>query len=393
MSATNTLAPSAAFRRKLRDRGGASVARCYQCATCSASCELATADRPFPRQQMHEAQWGLAARAVSDPALWLCHQCNDCSERCPRDARPGDVMQVLRGLAVEALAAPGFMGRLVANVGRTWPLLLGAPILFWLVLLSLVTGLAVPPGALEYGRFVPHGLIYAVNMTAAVWVLAALSVSGWRCWSAFRRGATPRGSGWRALGATLWDIATHRRFGQCGEARTRRWGHWALMWGFVGAAAASGLIIVVMYGFGQTLPLPQLHPVKVLGNVAAVLLVIGGLWLVVSRLARPPRVGATRAADAYLLGLVLLIVATGVGSELLRLMAPPAIACAVYLVHLGAVLALFVTAPYSKLAHLVYRTLAMTHERMAAAAAPVPTLDAGAPAASVRLAEGRTTEP
>ena len=45
-------------------------------------------------------------------------------------------------------------------------------------------------------------------------------------------------------------------------------------------------------------------------------------------------------------------------------MASPVVACAVYVVHLGVVLTLFVTFPYSKFAHILYRTLAMTHERM-----------------------------
>ena len=35
-----------------------------------------------------------------------------------------------------------------------------------------------------------------------------------------------------------------------------------------------------------------------------------------------------------------------------------------YVLHLGVVLCLFVTFPYSKFAHLLYRTLAMIHERM-----------------------------
>ena len=42
----------------------------------------------------------------------------------------------------------------------------------------------------------------------------------------------------------------------------------------------------------------------------------------------------------------------------------PELACFAYLIHLGFVLCLFVTIPYCKFAHFVYRTLAMTHERM-----------------------------
>ena len=61
------------------------------------------------------AQWGLVDQLAGDPAVWLCHQCADCSERCPRDAKPGDVLQGLRAAVIRALAFPGFAGSLVGN--------------------------------------------------------------------------------------------------------------------------------------------------------------------------------------------------------------------------------------------------------------------------------------
>ena len=101
---TAKVSAQTAFRKELMERGGKTATRCYQCATCSSVCELAPADAPFPRSQMLAAQWGLEDRVLGDPAIWLCHQCNDCTTRCPREARPGDVMQALRSLAIEKVA-------------------------------------------------------------------------------------------------------------------------------------------------------------------------------------------------------------------------------------------------------------------------------------------------
>ena len=95
--------------------GGDSAARCYQCATCSSVCELSTTERPFPRRQMLAAQWGLTQQLAADPTVWLCHQCNDCSERCPRDAKPGDAMAAMRNLMVEELSVPKLLGTLTAK--------------------------------------------------------------------------------------------------------------------------------------------------------------------------------------------------------------------------------------------------------------------------------------
>lgn len=358
--------PDAEFRALLLERGGATAARCFQCATCSAVCDLAPEGAPFPRRQMVYAQWGMRERLAADPALWLCHQCNDCTERCPRDARPGDVMQVLRSLAVETLSAPPFMGKLVGNVRQTWPLLLGVPILFWLVALYLWHGLRIPEPPLVYHAFVPHPLIYVVYSAIALWVVVAFWAGGKRFWDLAGEGAQRQGTFFGNLLPVLRDIATHARFGSCGPAKPRRWGHLALLWGFVAAALASGLIIVAMYGMGDELPLPQVHPAKIIGNIGAVLLVVGGVMLLRGRLEDADKIGRTQAFDAFFLLVVLLVAFTGVLTELGRFFMEPALACTIYVVHLGAVVTLFLTAPYSKFAHLLYRTLALVHERMTA---------------------------
>jgi quinone-modifying oxidoreductase subunit QmoC len=107
--------------------------------------------------------------------------------------------------------------------------------------------------------------------------------------------------------------------------------------------------------------------VKWLGNLSAVILVVGGTLLYANRAISGDRLaGATSGSDRFFLFTVLGVIATGVLTELLRFVAVPTAAAALaYILHLGIVLTLFLTFPYSKFAHLVYRTLAMVHERMA----------------------------
>ena len=292
MASTSAIVSSPAFRQEVLKRGGETAARCYQCATCSSVCELAPADAPFPRRQMLWTQWGLADRLAGDPAVWLCHQCNDCTAHCPRDARPGDVLQVVRGLVVESLAFPKGLGRLVASARSTWPILFGVPILFWIALLG-VTGLLQPPADFHaYEQIVPHSMLYSVFFPLAGFVTLAAFVSGRRYWQ-MMGAAAPRSKvlPLRALGDRR-DIATHRRFGSCGTARFRRVGHLLLFWGFVGAAVTSGLLIVAIYIQGYEMPLPPLHPYKLLGNISAVALVVGAGILVVTRLTDADRAGS-----------------------------------------------------------------------------------------------------
>lgn len=369
MAAIPALLPSPSLREELARRGAGDAGKCYQCATCSSVCELAPAESPFPRRQMMLAQWGLVDRLAADPSVWLCHQCNDCTVRCPRNARPGDVLQAVRSLVIEKLAFPGLLGTLVARARVTWPLLLGLPLLFWVALLGLTGHLAVPPdlpaGAWGYELLVPHVFIYGVFFPVAGWVLLASIVSGRRFWKLIGSSGERRGTFAAALLPALGEIAIHKRFGRCSAAKPRQLGHLTLLWGFVGAAVTSGLLIVGMYVQHLAMPLALTHPYKILGNVSGALLVIGGAMLVGNRLGDRNASGTTSAFDSFFLGVVVLVIATGMTVELARLADAASFALTVYVVHLGSVMTLFLTFPYSKFAHMLYRTLAMVHARMA----------------------------
>ena len=366
MTPATAISPAPSFREELVRRGGAGAARCFQCATCSSVCDLSTPESAFPRRQILWAQWGLLDRLRADRSVWLCHQCNDCTARCPRDARPGDTLQAIRALLVEDLAAPRFMGRLVGRAAVTWPLLLGVPVLFWALFIQAVNGFAIPRTPLVYADVVPQWMIYAVFMPAGAFTVVAAAVGARRAWTAWSGGAARQGSLIASLGAAALEILGHRRFGTCSAARSRQLGHVLLLWGFVGALATTTLLGVLIDVFGVKTPLPQLHPVKLLGNLSAVLLAVGVVWLVVNRAGNAEAAGATRAFDVFLVALVVLLVFSGVGAELGRFFLPAPAAVAIYVLHLGMVLSLFLTFPFSKLAHASYRTLAMAHERLTA---------------------------
>lgn len=365
MAQAATITPVREFRDALSRRGGGDAARCFQCATCSSVCDLATPDTMFPRRQILWAQWGLVDRLAADPSIWLCHQCNDCTLRCPRDARPGDALQALRSLMIEHVGAPGWVARLVGAARTTWPILLGVPVLIWAAFIQAVNGFAVTQTPLAFSELVPVWMIYTVFLPAAAFALVASAIGARRVWTAW--GAqTPRdGSLVKGLLSIVADVLLHRRFGTCGAAKPRQLGHFLLLWGFVGALVTTTILGVMMDVLHVKTPLPQLHPVKLLGNLSAVLLVAGVIWLLVNRLASPRTAGTSRGYDAFFIVLVTLLVLSGVGAELGRLFLPVPVAVAAYVLHLGMVLSLFVTFPFSKFAHALYRTLAMAHERVA----------------------------
>ena len=122
------LEPDLKFVETISAWGGGDLKTCFQCATCAVVCPLSPDEHPFPRKEVLWAQWGMRDRLVGDPDLWICHRCNDCSDRCPRGAKTGDVMAALRSYATQEQAWPRFLGRAL-NLPLALPLLLAVPVL------------------------------------------------------------------------------------------------------------------------------------------------------------------------------------------------------------------------------------------------------------------------
>ena len=210
----------------------------------------------------------------------------------------------------------------------------------------------------------PHGVLYAVFFPVAGYVTLAAAIGGLRFWRRMGEGSSRKGSFLSGLIPVVLDILAHKTFGKCEKITTRRWGHLALFWGFIGAALTSGLLIYAIYIQHAEMPLPLMHPFKILGNVSAVLLVIGGILLFTSRFSTHKALIGSSAFDIFFISVVGLVIATGCVVEIARFVLPATPAAALYTLHLGVVLTLFLTFPYSKFAHMLYRTLALIHQRV-----------------------------
>ncbi|MCX6641702.1 MAG: quinone-interacting membrane-bound oxidoreductase complex subunit QmoC [bacterium] len=371
------LKPDIDFIRQVKSSGGETLKKCYQCATCSVVCNLSSKDHPFPRKQMMLAQWGMKDQLLADPSLWLCHQCNDCTTRCPRDARPGDALAALRAISFKEYAFPKFMGGALSNPGSL-ALLFLVPALVLLGILFKGSGsdlgyLFQMSGEVDYARAFPHGILEMLFIGGNILIFAFAAVGLLRFWNHLKSNHSKSpGSGFiSALISTGMEIAFHKKFSSCEANKSRQWGHLLLFYGTAGSAITAGLALfftIIMVKLGSPLamapPLDLPNPIKLLGVVSGLGMFIGG-WILISRRRRQlDGVGKSNYIDWLFLIVIFSVGLTGMFSYTIRAFLPvPVIGYLIYYVHLILVFFLLWYAPYSKFAHMFYRTLALVYAK------------------------------
>jgi quinone-modifying oxidoreductase subunit QmoC len=351
-----TIQPDLEFIREVTENSGGDLKKCMQCATCSAVCSLSTESRPFPRQQVLKAQWGMSEQLTGDPAIWLCHDCGDCTARCPRGARPSAVMDALRMAAIRRLAFPRFMGSMIGRRENGAIMFLFSALLLLSVAKLPAFHTAARP--LIFADMFPVSRLEMFFYIVSAFVVLVLAISAARFIKELRS-AGARGAILPSLLPALIEIFLHRRFAGCEAGKVRRWGHLGVLFGFIGLATASTVLGVEMHLGWMVTPMPLLYPLKMIANLCAVVFAVGVSILIWNRLAdREKRVGSS-FCDWYFLSLLGGIGLTGILSETLRLAQSPDWMYSIYYIHLSLVLTLFLSTPYSKFVHFLYRTIAM----------------------------------
>jgi quinone-modifying oxidoreductase subunit QmoC len=378
--------PDLSFIKYLKSAGGDTLKKCYQCATCSVVCPLSKDGSPFPRKEMIWAQWGQKDKLIADVDTMLCHNCGDCNTYCPRGAKPGEVLGAIRAFAYTHFGFPQGLAKL-ASEGKNLPILIGIPAAIVLVLWLISGGMHLPEGPVDFGMFFGHWDFYWLTKTtffidiiflpAAAFSLFAAYKGVSAMWCKLEESMTVssnyRPSVTQFIGEFLWpsikETILHTRFNQCNTNKDRVKGHLPLLLAFI------GLLVVTSYSFLRKdflgLINPHLHaplsfydPFKLLANISAIALLVGIviLWSNRRKMEADGKASPT-FYDWFLIGEILAVGVTGLGAELLRWANFGVLAYLTYYLHLVAVFMLFFYMPYTKFAHMVYRTFAMAFEK------------------------------
>ena len=365
----------------LQRYGAADVSACFSCGNCTATCPLVSDDATFPRRMIRYAQVGMRDKLLSSKELWTCYACGECSETCPTQAEPSEFMAAARRYAIANHDRTGLARTMYTRpfVGTLIAVALAA---FFALFMYAGHG-PQSAGSLDIFGFIPEELIHDLGIGVMVVVFAAglLGVATMARAVSRGGGVTVRSvvgsrAALRRSAGALWTVLAVETLGQrryrddCDEDAAaqpwylRRWFlHGATMWGFLGLLVATildyGLALAGIKASGT--PVPIWYPVRLLGTVAGILLVYGSTMLIIQRYrGRERSVRHSTGADWTLLALVWVTGVTGFALELaLYLPSAPAWGYWVFLFHVAVAMELVILAPFMKLAHAIYRPVAL----------------------------------
>ncbi|APG14452.1 citrate/tricarballylate utilization protein [Bradyrhizobium elkanii] len=339
---------------------------CNSCRYCEGLCAV------FPAMEMR--------RAFSDGDLNylanLCHSCGACYVDCqfspPHefDVNVPKTLAVARAESYAAYAWPQALSGAFARNGLVISVIaalsMAAFILGFAALNdhSVLFGVHTGPGA--FYKLMPHNAMAALFSAAFLYAILALVMSV----RAF----------WRDIGASIGGRADGRSIFQAvrdaGELRylhgggvgcyneddkptdRRKLFHHLTFYGFLLCFAATSVATLYHYLWSREAPYPWWDLPVVLGTLGGIGLIVGPIGLFAAKMRRDPAL-LDEQRYGMDVGFIAMLFLTGFTGMALLVLRETAAMGPVLALHLGAVFALFITMPYGKFVHGIYRLVAL----------------------------------
>lgn len=301
----------------------------------------------------------------------LCHNCGACLHACQyADPHEFDVNvpRTLAKVRIETYteyAWPAKLGSLYKRNGLAVALVTAAALALFLVLAIALTGtLTHEPLAGNFYAIFPHNTLVLMFGSIFGFAILALGIGATR----FARDISPgKASGPSVLNTTRDVLSMRYLDGGHGKGCNdqddaftlwRRRFHHFTFYGFMLCFAATSVATLYHYLLGLQAPYAYTSLPVVLGTLGGIGLLIGPAGLLWLNMTRDPDHGdqAQRPMDRGFIALLFTISLTGLVLMVLRNTSYMGLLLAI---HLGTVMALFLTMPYGKFAHGIYRTVSL----------------------------------
>jgi citrate/tricarballylate utilization protein len=300
----------------------------------------------------------------------LCHGCGACFYDCqfaPPHEFNVNVPVVMAAVRADSYAAYAWPGGLAFLFKRN---ALAIGIIAVLSIAGFIAGFAAsaPLFATETGpgafyRLMPHKAMVLLFGAVFLAALLSLTISVRRFWLATGDRMASLGALWQAMK----DAGQLRYLGGGGAgcmnederpSAGRRLYHHVSFYGFLLCFAATAVATLYHYLLGREAPYAWYDLPVVLGTLGGIGLLIGPAGLLAAQLRRDSAIRdeARRGMDIAFLAMLFAAGATGLALLLLRETGAMGLLLAI---HLGVVFGLFVTMPYGKFVHGLYRFAAL----------------------------------
>ena len=318
------------------------------------------------------------AEADIDYLANLCHNCGGCYHSCqyapphPFAVNVPLTFAQVRKRSYKKYAWPAPLAIAFERNGLAVGLALAASLLlallFGTVWIDGVALFAPQTGAGAFYRIIAHNTMALAFGAVSIFVVCAFAIGFARFWRSTGEPAPALATA-RPLREAVFDVLTLRYLDGGGNgdgcpypgdqpSQARRLFHHLTMYGFLLCFASTSVATFYHYGLHELAPYALLSLPVLLGTTGGVGLTIGPLGLFVLKRRRDAAL-ADASQDGMDIGFIALLVLTAVtGLALLAFRSTPAMGC-LLLIHLAAVLALFITLPYGKFVHGSYRFAAL----------------------------------
>ena len=301
----------------------------------------------------------------------LCHNCGACLHACqyaPPHEFAVNVPQAMAQVRIDTyvdFAWPSALGGLYRRNGLTLALALAGGLALFLVLAIALKGslFHVPQAGSFYAVF-PHNLMVLLFAPVFLFAVLALTLGVRRFWREVTPASMSAQAGREAASNALTLKYLDGGHGQgCAnedDASTlwRRRFHHATFYGFMLCFAATSVATLYHYLLGWPAPYALPSVPKLLGVAGGISLMAGTAGLFVLNLRRDPQHGdATQQPMDR--GFIALLFFTSLTGMALWLASGTTALPMLLAVHLGVVMALFLTLPYGKFAHGIFRSAAL----------------------------------
>lgn len=339
---------------------------CNSCRYCEGLCAV------FPAMEMRR----VFAEGDLNLLANLCHSCGACYDDCqftPPHEFAVNVPQTLAAVRQQSwqiYAWPRGAGRLFERNGLVVALACALCVAVFLfgfalardpdVLFSAHQG----PGA--FYRLMPHNTMALIFGGAFLFAGLALTMGVRTFWRDANL-TKPLPLGWAMIWQAMRDAGSLRYLDGGGvgcfnedeePADHRRLFHHFTFYGFLLCFAATAVATLYHYLLGREAPYPWYDLPVLLGTIGGIGIVVGPIGLLQARRRRRPELKVP-AQDGMDQAFSAMLLATGVtGLLLLVLRETPAMGGLLAL-HLGVVFALFITMPYGRFVHGIYRFTAL----------------------------------